>query len=171
MYPLSPLSLSIQGFPNGSVVNNLPAMQETQVQSLDKMIPWRGNGNPLQYSCLKNPMDRGAWRVTVQRVTELDPTEQRSTSTHLSIYLPTVIMTIIYSLSIYLSIYHLPSPSLSVDLSSSLLTTEQHQSIHLFIIIVIIIYSLSIYHPFIQSISSQYLFPVLHFLKHYSATL
>ena len=29
-----------------------------------------GNGNPLQYSCLKNPMDRGAWQVTVQRVTE-----------------------------------------------------------------------------------------------------
>ena len=28
-----------------------------------------GNGNLLQYSCLKNPMDRGAWRATVQRVT------------------------------------------------------------------------------------------------------
>jgi len=27
-----------------------------------------GNGNPLQYSCLKNPMDRGAWWATVQRV-------------------------------------------------------------------------------------------------------
>ena len=27
-----------------------------------------GNGNPLQYSCLENPMDRGAWRATVQRV-------------------------------------------------------------------------------------------------------
>ena len=25
-----------------------------------------GNGNPLQYSCLENPMDRGAWKVTVQ---------------------------------------------------------------------------------------------------------
>ena len=35
---------------------NLPAMQETQVQSLD----WEGNGNPLQYSCLENSMDRGA---------------------------------------------------------------------------------------------------------------
>ena len=29
-----------------------------------------GNGNPLQYSCLKNPMDRGAWWATVQRVTQ-----------------------------------------------------------------------------------------------------
>ena len=89
-------------------------MQETQVQSLDKMIPWRGNGNPLQYSCLKNPMDRGAWRLTVQRVTELGPTERLSTSTHLSIYLPTVIMTTIYSLSIYLSLYLSSSFSLPI---------------------------------------------------------
>ena len=33
-----------------------------------------GNGNPLQYSCLKNPMDRGAWRATVPRSQELDTT-------------------------------------------------------------------------------------------------
>ena len=32
--------------------------------------PGEGNGNPLQYSCLENPMDRGAWRATVHRVTE-----------------------------------------------------------------------------------------------------
>ena len=31
--------------------------------------PGEGHGNPLQYSCLENPMDRGAWGVTVQRVT------------------------------------------------------------------------------------------------------
>ena len=30
--------------------------------------PGKGNGNPLQYSCLENPMDRGAWRATVHRV-------------------------------------------------------------------------------------------------------
>ena len=30
--------------------------------------PGRGNGNPLQYACLGNPMDRGAWQVTVHRV-------------------------------------------------------------------------------------------------------
>ena len=29
-----------------------------------------GNGNPLQYSCLKNPMDRGAWRATVHETAE-----------------------------------------------------------------------------------------------------
>ena len=32
--------------------------------------PGEGNGNPLQYPCLENPMDRGTWRVTVQRVTK-----------------------------------------------------------------------------------------------------
>ena len=32
--------------------------------------PARGNGNPLQYSCLGNPMDRGAWWPTVQGITK-----------------------------------------------------------------------------------------------------
>ena len=35
-----------------------------------------GNGNPLQYSCLKNSMDRGAWQATVHRVAKLDTTER-----------------------------------------------------------------------------------------------
>ena len=34
--------------------------------------PGEGNSNPLQYSCLGNPMDRGAWQATVHGVTELD---------------------------------------------------------------------------------------------------
>ena len=39
--------------------------------------PEEGNGNPLQYSCLGNPTDRGAWRATVHRGRkELDTTEQ-----------------------------------------------------------------------------------------------
>ena len=33
--------------------------------------PGEGNGNPLQYSCLENPMDRGAWRATVHGVTRV----------------------------------------------------------------------------------------------------
>ena len=37
--------------------------------------PGGGNGNPLQYSCLENPMNRGAWRATVHGVTKLDTTE------------------------------------------------------------------------------------------------
>ena len=46
----------------------LPAMQETWVRSLGWEDPLEGNGNPLQYSCLENPMDRGAWWATVYRV-------------------------------------------------------------------------------------------------------
>ena len=41
--------------------------------------PGEGNHNPLQYCCLENPMDRGAWQATVQGLKELDMTEQLST--------------------------------------------------------------------------------------------
>ena len=37
--------------------------------------PGGGHGNPVQYSCLENPMDRGAWWAMVHRITELDTTE------------------------------------------------------------------------------------------------
>ena len=46
-------------------------MRETQVQSLGwEDSPGEGNGNPLQYSCLENPMDGGAWGATVHGVTK-----------------------------------------------------------------------------------------------------
>ena len=41
--------------------------------------PGEGNGNPLHYSCLENPMDRGAWGATVQRVSKSWTTEATST--------------------------------------------------------------------------------------------
>ena len=37
--------------------------------------PGGGHGNPVQYSCLENPMDKGAWQAIVHEVTELDRTE------------------------------------------------------------------------------------------------
>ena len=38
-------------------------------------IPWRKAWQPLQYSCLENPMDRGVWQATVLGVTQSDMTE------------------------------------------------------------------------------------------------
>ena len=63
---------STPGFPGGSVVKNLPANAEAAgntgtIPGLGRS-PGGGNGNPLQYFCLENPMDRGAWQATVHGV-------------------------------------------------------------------------------------------------------
>ena len=57
------------GFPGGSVVKNPPA-NAGDVGSIpgSGRIPAEGNGNPLQCSCLENPMNRGAWRAMVYGV-------------------------------------------------------------------------------------------------------
>ena len=60
-----------EGFPGGSVVKNLPA----NVEDMDPILGLRrshgeGNGNSLQYSCLGNPMDRGAWWAIAHRVSK-----------------------------------------------------------------------------------------------------
>ena len=61
------------GFPSGSAVKNLPAMQEMQdtgsIPGLER-VPWRTPWQPTPVSCLENPMDRGAWQATVHRVPE-----------------------------------------------------------------------------------------------------
>ena len=51
-------------------VKNLPVMWETQVQSLgqEDPSPGEGNGNPLQYSCLDNLLDKEDWQATAHRV-------------------------------------------------------------------------------------------------------
>ena len=53
------------------LVKNLPAVQETWFDPWFRKIPEEGNGNPLQYSCLENAMDRGAWQATVQRISKI----------------------------------------------------------------------------------------------------
>ena len=50
------------------VVKNLPAMQETRVHSLGREDPLEKEMVTHSFSCLENPMDRGAWRATVQEV-------------------------------------------------------------------------------------------------------
>ena len=50
-----------QGFPGGSVVKNPPANAEEAGSIWPGRSPGVGNDNPLQSSCLGNPMDRGAW--------------------------------------------------------------------------------------------------------------
>ena len=64
--------MKTRGFPGGTVVKNLPANAEDSriVGSIFGLgrSHGGGNGNPLQYSCLGNPMDRGAWWATVHGV-------------------------------------------------------------------------------------------------------
>ena len=53
------------GFPEGSVVKNLPASSgDTGLIPGSVRSPGEGNSNRLQYSCLGNPMDREAWQAT-----------------------------------------------------------------------------------------------------------
>ena len=63
------------GFPGASVVKDLPANNAGDAGDLGLIpglgrSPAGGNGNPLQYSCLGNPMDRGAWWATAHKVTK-----------------------------------------------------------------------------------------------------
>ena len=61
---------SYLGFPGGSVVNICMPMQETWVRSPPRVgrSPGEANGNPLQYSCLENPMDGGGYQAIVHGV-------------------------------------------------------------------------------------------------------
>ena len=60
------------GFSGGASVKNSPAnagdIRHTGLTPVSGRFPGEGHGNPLQYSCLENPMDRGAWQGTVLRV-------------------------------------------------------------------------------------------------------
>ena len=63
------------GFPGGTrgkknLPDNAGDIRDTGLIPGLGRSPGEMNGNPLQYSCLENPMDRGAWRVTVHGVTK-----------------------------------------------------------------------------------------------------
>ena len=71
---------TLLGLPGGAVVKKSSA--DTGHTGLIPGLgryPAVGNGNPLQYSCLENPIDRGVWWVTVHGVTESDMTEHTCT--------------------------------------------------------------------------------------------
>ena len=71
-------------FTGGTVVKNLPAneedMRDTGSIPRSGRFPRERNGNPLQYSCLENPMERGSWLVTVNGLQRVGT--QWSTHTH-----------------------------------------------------------------------------------------
>ena len=71
------------GFPGGTVVKNLPA-NEGDARNADSIprlgrAPGGRHGNPLQYSCLENPMARGAWWAIVHGIAKSDMIEHMCT--------------------------------------------------------------------------------------------
>ena len=64
----------IYGLPSGAMVKNPPAnagdSKDMRLISRLGRFPGEGNGNLLQYSCLGNPTDRGAWRATIHGATK-----------------------------------------------------------------------------------------------------
>ena len=70
------------GFPDGSVVENPPSNEgdSGSIPGLGR-CPGEGNGNPMQYFWLGNPMDKGAWQCTVRGVAK-DQTRLSQVSTH-----------------------------------------------------------------------------------------
>ena len=74
----------VRGFPGGKVVK-VPSANAGDARDMGSISglgrsPGVGNSNPLQYSCLENPMDRGTWRATAQcSGKESDTTERDST--------------------------------------------------------------------------------------------
>ena len=101
------------GFPGGSVVKYLPANArdkgDTSLILGWERSPGGGNGNPLYYSCLGNPMVIGAWWAAVHGVTESQTRQTEHTCTHTNIVL---IAHICYSLIFNLSLFYHLSPFL-----------------------------------------------------------
>ena len=77
-------------FPGASVVKNPPvnARDARDVGSIfgSGRYPGEENGNPLQYSCLENLMDRGAWQATVPRVAKSRTGLKQLSMLHIYVY-------------------------------------------------------------------------------------
>ena len=65
------------------MVKNMPAKQKTWARTLGSgRCPGEGKGNPLQYSCLGYPIDRGAWRAAIHVVSRSRTPEYTRAHTH-----------------------------------------------------------------------------------------
>ena len=97
-------------------LKRLPAMLENWVRSLGSVpgsgrSPGEGNGNPLQYSCLENSMDRGAWRATVYGVSKSWTRLSDFTSLHFT----SLHSTLLHSASASLPSHSIPPVSLNLN--------------------------------------------------------
>ena len=75
-----PYTIHSRGFPDGTVVKKNPPVGARDAKDMGSIpgsgrVLGEGNGNPLQNSCLENPMDRGVWWAMVHGVTESDTPE------------------------------------------------------------------------------------------------
>ena len=80
----------IRGFPGGSVVKNPPAKARDNTRDAGLISGWgrapgEGNGNPFQYSCMENSLDRGAWWATVHGVKKSQTRVSMHACTHVHI--------------------------------------------------------------------------------------
>ena len=93
------------GFPGGVVMKNPPAYvgdsRDAGLIPGSGSSPEGGNGNPLPYSCLENPMDRGAWQTIVKGVTKSQSqlrNKTAATNTYIYIFFMYIYSFLFYSI-------------------------------------------------------------------------
>ena len=110
--PLKAIYRRERGFPDGTVVNNPPANARHAglIPGLGRS-PGGRNGNPLQYSFLESPMDRGTWQAAVHGVTKSRTWLSNCPHIHLSIYLfifhlPSLLLLNFHCIKLYNLYFH-----------------------------------------------------------------